>query len=143
MTTIHDEKIVLTDGWNYVKVVVGSNLRVEIQVKSGPLQWGKKEQGSEEVDCQALFKDYWSTTAREFPVQGQSESPIVLASLTEKVQRTLALGNIDSLWNYNSLPRSLFVCQFPTAGPFSCLHRPNLYAPRCNSSRKCWGITPH
>ncbi len=29
-----------------------------------------------EIDCQELFKDYWSTTAHEFPLQGQSESPI-------------------------------------------------------------------
>ena len=45
-------------------------------MKSGPLQWGKKEQGSEGIDCEQLFKDYWNTTAHEFPVQGQSESPI-------------------------------------------------------------------
>jgi hypothetical protein len=50
-------------------------MRVEIQVKSGHLKWGKKEQGSEEIDCQALFKDYWNTTAHEFHVQGQLESP--------------------------------------------------------------------
>jgi hypothetical protein len=53
-----------------------SKISVEIQVKSGPLQWGKKEQGSKEIDCQALFKDYWDTTAHEFSVRGQSESPI-------------------------------------------------------------------
>jgi hypothetical protein len=46
-------------------------MRVEIQVKSGYLSMGKKEQGTAEIDCQALFNDYWSTTAREFPVQGQ------------------------------------------------------------------------
>jgi hypothetical protein len=43
-------------------------------VKSGPLLLGKKEQGTIEIDCQALFDDYWSTTAHEFPVQGQLES---------------------------------------------------------------------
>ena len=53
-----------------------SQIRVEIQVKSGPLQWGKKEQGSKEINCQALFRDYWNTTAHEFPVQGQLQSPI-------------------------------------------------------------------
>ena len=45
-------------------------------MKGGPLQWGKKEQGSKEIDCQALFKDYWTTAAHEFPVRGQSESLI-------------------------------------------------------------------
>ena len=53
-----------------------SQIHVEVQVKGGPLQWGKKEQGSKEIDCQALFEDYWNTTAHEFPVQGQSEPPI-------------------------------------------------------------------
>ena len=35
MTTICDEKYGLTDGWNYVKVVVGSNLRADLRMKSG------------------------------------------------------------------------------------------------------------
>ncbi len=29
-TTLHDEKQRLTDGWNYKKVVVGSNLHAEV-----------------------------------------------------------------------------------------------------------------
>ena len=45
-------------------------------MKNGPFQWGKKEQGSKEIDCQELFEDYWNTTAHEFPVRGQSESLI-------------------------------------------------------------------
>ena len=100
-----------------MKVVVGSNLRVEIHVKSGHFPLGKKEQGSKEIDCQELFKDYWNTTAHEFPLQGQSESPISPLTLTEKAQRTLSLGNIVALSNYNSLQKSPFVFwQFRTAG---------------------------
>jgi len=49
-------------------------MRVEIQVKSGLLKWGKQEQGSEEIDFQALFNDYWNSTAHEFLVRGQLES---------------------------------------------------------------------
>jgi len=49
-------------------------MRVEIQVKSGLLKWGKQEHGSEEIDFQALFKDYWNTTAHQFLVRGQLES---------------------------------------------------------------------
>ena len=45
-------------------------------MKSGHFSLGKKDQGSEEIDCKDLFKVYWSTTAHEFPVQSQSESPI-------------------------------------------------------------------
>ena len=44
-------------------------------MKSGLFRLGKEEQGSKEIDCQGLFKDYWATTAHEFPVQGPSESP--------------------------------------------------------------------
>ena len=53
-----------------------SKIRVEIQLKSSVFPLGKKEQGSIEIDCQALFKDYWNTTAHEFPLQGQSDPPI-------------------------------------------------------------------
>jgi len=50
-------------------------MRVEIQVKSGLLKWGKQEEGSEEIDFQALFNDYWTTTAHEFLVRGKLGSP--------------------------------------------------------------------
>jgi hypothetical protein len=49
-------------------------MHVEIEVKSGHLSFGKKEQGTTEIDCQVLFNDYWNTTAHEFPVRGQLES---------------------------------------------------------------------
>jgi hypothetical protein len=84
-------------------------MRVEIQVKSSYLSLGKKEQGTTEIDCQALFNDYWSSTAHEFPVRSQLESPTVLSSLTEKAQRTLLLGSIAALWNYISLQKLPFV----------------------------------
>ena len=50
-------------------------MRVEIQVQSSHVPWRKKEPGSKEIDCQALFNDYWNTTANEFLVRGQFESP--------------------------------------------------------------------
>ena len=50
-------------------------MRIEIRVNRNHLPWGKQEQGTKEIDCQALFKDYWSTTAHEFPVWSQLESP--------------------------------------------------------------------
>ena len=53
-------------------------MRVEIQVQSSHLQWWKKkkERGTIEIDCEALFKDYVNTTAHGFSVPGQLESPI-------------------------------------------------------------------
>ena len=107
-------------------------------MKSGLFRLGTEEQGSKEIDCQELFKDYWSTTAHEFPVQGQSESPTVLTLLTEKVQRTLSLGNIVALWSYNSLQKSPFVLsQFPTSGCLLRSHRRIRYAPRCVNWKEC------
>jgi hypothetical protein len=50
-------------------------MRIEVEVEIGHLPWKKKEQGSKDIDCQALFKDYWNTTAHEFPVRGQLEAP--------------------------------------------------------------------
>jgi len=52
-------------------------MRVEIQVQSSHLQWWKKkkERGTIEIDCEALFKDYVNTTAHGFSVPGQLESP--------------------------------------------------------------------
>jgi len=52
-------------------------MHVEIQVKKAHLSLGRKEQGTIEIDCQALFNDYWNTTADEFLVQGQLESPTI------------------------------------------------------------------
>jgi hypothetical protein len=107
-------------------------MRVGIQVKGGHLPWSKTEQGSKEIDCQALCDDYWSSTAHAFPVQSQWESPRAPSSLTEKAQRSLLLGSIVILWNYISLQKLLFVFrQLPTAG---CLYLPidgfaTLFAP--------------
>jgi hypothetical protein len=84
-------------------------MRVDIQVKSAYLSLGKKEQGTTEIDCQALFDDYWSTTAHEFTVRSQLESPTVRSSLTEKAQRALPLGSIAAPWNYISLQKLPFV----------------------------------
>ena len=50
-------------------------------MKSGHFPLGKKEQGSTDIDCKELFKDYWNTTAHEFPVQGQSQSSISLLNV--------------------------------------------------------------
>src|SRR5258706_5703698 len=113
-------------------------MRVGVQVKSGPLQWGKKEQGSKEMDLQDLFDEYWTSKAHELPVRGQSESPISSFIADREAQRTLSLGIIVSLWNYGSLQKLPFVpWQLPTAGCLSCSHRRNLYAPRSISWRDC------
>ena len=65
----------LTDGWNYVKVVVGSNLSVEVQMKSSHLPWAKKEETTKQIDLENLFDIYWTSKAHELTVPGQSWSP--------------------------------------------------------------------
>src|SRR5882757_7603054 len=113
-------------------------MRVEVQVKSGPLQWGGKEQGSKQIDLQSLFDEYWTSKAHKFPVRGQSESPIRSLIADREAQRTMLLGNLVSLWNYGSLQKLPFVpWQLPTAGCLYCSHRRNLYAPRSINWRDC------
>ena len=80
-------------------------MRIEIQVHRGHLPWGKKEQGSDKIDCKALFEEYWSTTTHEFPVRGQLESTRLLSPLTERAQRTLSLESIVTRWSYYSLQK--------------------------------------
>ena len=75
MTTFSSERRVLTDGRNYVKVVVGSNLRAEVRMKSGHSVWAKYRDTSEVLDLDGLFSEYWSSDNHEFTVLSQSLSP--------------------------------------------------------------------
>ena len=54
-----------------MKVVVGSNLRLEIQMKDSHLPWTKKEQTSKVIDLESLFNDYWTSKEHEIVVLGQ------------------------------------------------------------------------
>ena len=67
---------VLTDGWNYEKVVVGSNLRAEVRMKSGHSVWAKYREVDEVINLDGLFSEYWSSNNREFTVLSQSLSLI-------------------------------------------------------------------
>ena len=62
----------LTDGWNCEKVVVGSNLRVEILTKSSQLPWAKKDQKTKHISLQKLFNEFWTSKAQELTVPGRS-----------------------------------------------------------------------
>ena len=62
---------VLTDGWNCEKVVVGSNLRAEVQMKSGQSIWTKYREAGEVIDLDGLFSEYWSSNKHEFTVLSQ------------------------------------------------------------------------
>ena len=51
-----------------------SNLRVEIQIKSGHLHWAKKIQNVKEIDIQKQFNEYWTSGQHELMVLGWSSS---------------------------------------------------------------------
>ena len=53
-------------------VSLASQMRVEIQMKSGHLPWAKKEQTDKLIDIQKVFDDYWSSNMREVTVPGQT-----------------------------------------------------------------------
>src|SRR5258706_5179501 len=71
-TTLRDEKQTLTDGWNYVKVVVGSNLHAEVRMRSSHSFWAKDQEANEVIDLCGLFSDYWSSINRDFTILSQS-----------------------------------------------------------------------
>ncbi len=49
-----------------------SEMRVEIQMRSGKFLWVKNRQVSEVIDLQELFVDYWGSNEHEFTVPSQS-----------------------------------------------------------------------
>jgi len=58
-----------------------SQMRVEIQMKSGHGPWAKKEENSESIDLEKLFNDYLSSSAYQ---PGQLWFQRVRSYLTEK-----------------------------------------------------------
>ena len=57
-----------------MNVVVGSKLRVGIQIKSRHLPWVKKDQDVKEINLEKLFNEYSTSTAHELTVPGESNS---------------------------------------------------------------------
>ena len=56
-------------------VCMTSNMRVEIEMKSGHLLWAKNRQTGEVIDLQGLFDDYWASNKRQFTIPSQLWSP--------------------------------------------------------------------
>ena len=56
-------------------VCLTSNMRVEIEMRSGHLLWAKNRQTGEVIDLQGLFNDYWASTKHRFTVPSQSWLP--------------------------------------------------------------------
>ena len=49
-----------------------SEMRAQIQMKSGHSIWAKYKQSDEVIDLQELFSDYWSSDKHEFMVPSES-----------------------------------------------------------------------
>ena len=85
-------------------------MRLEIQLKSGPLPWAKKEQTSTLIDLQEIHGDYMGSKMREVTVPGQQPRfPTNQLISDREAQRSLSLENIGTLWNCDSLQNLLFV----------------------------------
>jgi hypothetical protein len=69
-------------------VYLTSEVRIEIQMRTGRLIWAKNRVASDVIDVQALFNDYWSSNKREFTVPSRSSSPTGPLVSDHEAQRT-------------------------------------------------------
>ena len=113
-------------------------MRIEIQVNRNHLPWGKKEEGTEEIDCEALFKDYWGTTAHAFPVRGQLKSPPGPFIVNREGTANIAAGkhsySMELQFSAEVTVRLLTISHRRLLTPS---HRRILYAPRSKISKNC------
>ena len=88
-------------------------MRFEIHMRSGHLFWAKYRPGSELIDLQALFDDYWNFRKHEITVLSKSSSPSRPPVFDREAQRTLlsleSITRIVGLLNYNFLQALTFV----------------------------------
>ena len=80
-----------------MKVVVGSNLRAEVRMKSGHSVWAKFREVSEVINLHGLFNYYWTSNEYEFTVLSQPLSPLSPRISDREAQRLLSLENIVAL----------------------------------------------
>ena len=52
-----------------------SEIRAEIQKRTGHSYWAKDQQNSVTIDMEGPLKDYWSSTKRELRVSGPLQPP--------------------------------------------------------------------
>ena len=78
----------------YRDVSPTSQIRAEVQMKSGHSVWAKYREASEVIDLDGLFNDYWSSHEHEFTVLSQSLSPISAHRSDEEGQRLFPLESI-------------------------------------------------
>jgi hypothetical protein len=74
-----------------------SQIRAEVQTKSGHWFWARYREASEVIDLHELFNDYWSSVNHEFTVLSQSLSPTTSRISDSEGQRLLPLESIVTL----------------------------------------------
>ena len=67
----------------YRDVSPTSQIRAEVRMKSGVSVWTKYRETGGVIDLDGLFREYWSSSNREFTVLSQSLSPTVRTNLIE------------------------------------------------------------
>ena len=68
-----------------------SEIRAEIQMRSGHSFYAKIRQNSDVIDIQALINQYWDSTEHEFTVPSKSRPPISPPVSDNDAQRPLQL----------------------------------------------------
>ena len=115
-----------------------AQMGIEIQLNRSHLPWGKKERGSNEIDCQALFKDYWSTTSHEFLVRGQLESPSSPFITDQEGAANIVVGKHSYLMELQfSAEVTVRLLAVAHRRLLTFSHRRILYGPHSKISRDC------
>ena len=101
----------LTGAWNYVQVVVRSKLRVEARMKIGHSIWAKYREGSEVIDLDELFSNYWSSNHNKFTAMSQSSSPTTPRISSDRRTEPVVIGKhsgyLEVLFSVNDTVRTL------------------------------------
>ena len=100
-----------------MKVVVGSNLRAEVRMKSGHSVWAKYREANEVIKLDGLFSEYWSSSNHEFTLLSRSLLPTSPHRSDYEEQRVLSLESIVDLWKYDSIQMIPFVSLFSLSIP--------------------------
>jgi len=71
----------------YREISPTSQVRIEIQMKSGHLPWAKKDRNVKEIGLEKLFDEYWTSEVHGLTVPGRSYSSTGLLISDRETQR--------------------------------------------------------
>ena len=97
----------------YRDIYPTSDVRVEIQIKSGRLSWGQKDRNTKKIDIKKFFNEYWTSEQHNPTIPGRSFSQTSLLSTDGEAQWGLPLEIIVAIMNYVSLRALRFISLQP------------------------------